>query len=556
MLGATVVDFNSANFSFSDGSLALFEGDGSPLSGGTGSDYLDLRQHAELAASAGDGDDVIYVGNALSSGDMIVGGNGVDELIVDGVYGEQLNLASSTIVGIEKIVVERDSSVSLLLANESVTSALGGLLTVDGSALSEQDSLEIDGSNVTGGSLSLIGGSGQDILTGGDNADALSGGDGADILNGGDGNDLLTGGLGGDILTGGAGDDRFVIGFGFPRGESSAAEESLFDHITDFQGAGSAGGDLIDLPSFWGGLPLVFAGKWDFEWSNTGDSGVQMNPDWVGDGMIDVIWRQLGSDVQVWLDANDDGQFSEGDMFVVLENISALSREDFVDNFVAWRGTVGDDSPQFDGRDDIAYGLDGNDTLSGGDGNDSLYGGTGNDTLDGEAGDDMIVGGDGMVEVELIIYGLDGNDTLSGGDGNDSLYGGTGNDTLDGEAGDDMIVGGDGNDVLNGGDGQDFIVGERGNDTLNGGNDADELYASYWDTDDVDSINTLNGEAGDDRLHGSEGKDTLNGGADNDTLYGGNNDDTLNGNDGADQLYGDSGNDVLNGGAGRPNVWW
>ncbi|MBW6425978.1 hypothetical protein KX729_31860, partial [Rhizobium sp. XQZ8] len=120
-----------------------------------------------------------------------------------------------------------------------------------------------------------------------------------------------------------------------------------------------------------------------------------MNPDWVGDGMIDVIWNRAGSNVEIWLDANDDGQFSEGDLFIVLENVSELDENDFADNFIAWRGTVGDDIVSFDGRNDLAYGLDGNDTLSGGDGADQIYGGSGNDTLDGDAGDDRLVGGDG-----------------------------------------------------------------------------------------------------------------------------------------------------------------
>ena len=67
---------------------------------------------------------------------------------------------------------------------------------------------------------------------------------GNDTIDGGLGNDILDGGLGYDVLTGGAGNDTFRYG-------SALAESgnglSIRDVITDFQGAGAAGGDVIDL---------------------------------------------------------------------------------------------------------------------------------------------------------------------------------------------------------------------------------------------------------------------------------------------------------------------
>ena len=75
----------------------------------------------------------------------------------------------------------------------------------------------------------IIGGSGNDVLTG----TAL-----ADVMDGAGGNDVLIGGGGNDTLTGGPGDDRFI----FAPGDGS-------DTITDFV-AGALTDDRIDLTAF------------------------------------------------------------------------------------------------------------------------------------------------------------------------------------------------------------------------------------------------------------------------------------------------------------------
>ena len=58
-------------------------------------------------------------------------------------------------------------------------------------------------------------------------------------------NDTITGGVGKDLLTGGAGNDTFD----FNATSESGVGSSNRDVITDFGGAGIAGGDLIDLAS-------------------------------------------------------------------------------------------------------------------------------------------------------------------------------------------------------------------------------------------------------------------------------------------------------------------
>src|SRR5207247_751278 len=104
----------------------------------------------------------------------------------------------------------------------------------------QADSVTEDASGVTGASVRFLGGTGADSLTGGALNDFLSGGDGSDTISGGLGNDFITGGLGADTLTGGGGTDTFHFESGIPRTESAP---STIDVITDFEGAGVAGGD-------------------------------------------------------------------------------------------------------------------------------------------------------------------------------------------------------------------------------------------------------------------------------------------------------------------------
>ncbi|MTH61830.1 calcium-binding protein [Paracoccus litorisediminis] len=514
LVGGAYQSLSAANFVFGNGSAAYFgTAANNSFTGTAQGDYADIAHGGGGAdtVNAGTGDDVIYGGNSLTASDRLDGGAGDDRLILDGTYSGIVAFNTYTLVSVEVIELLAGSSASLRLSNYAVTTTTGGLLTIDASALASSHALTLDGTSVGGGRLSVLGGAGNDVLTGGGRADNLVGGDGADIINGGGGDDHIIGGLGGDVLSGGAGNDTFSFSLAFPLSDSSPAASNLVDVINGFEGAGVAGGDLIELPSYFNSLPLAFnpnqgAGIYSFTFTGIGLDGVQMNADWVGDGFIDVLWQYNATvgRVELWVDGNDDGQFSEGDLLIYLNGINTLSLLDFVDNFPAWRGTQGIDNHALNGQANIAYGLGGNDTLSGLDGGDQIYGGAGNDSLLGDLGQDQ-------------LDGNAGNDTLRGGDNEDNLYGGA------------------------------------GNDSLYGGNDADALYASYDAVlgayvSETTSQNRLFGEAGNDSLSGGNGRDTLSGGADNDHLDGGDHNDSLAGDDGADTLYGRAGNDVLNGG--------
>jgi hypothetical protein len=98
----------------------------------------------------------------------------------------------------------------------------------------------------TGSSAGAADDDGAGGTTGTSGSDTLVGTSGGDTLRGLGGNDVLKGAGGSDILIGGAGGDRFD----FDRLSDSAAARDVIragDGASAFQGAGSAGGDRIDV---------------------------------------------------------------------------------------------------------------------------------------------------------------------------------------------------------------------------------------------------------------------------------------------------------------------
>ncbi len=93
----------------------------------------------------------------------------------------------------------------------------------------------------------LDGGAGSDSLIGGGKGDYLNGGAGVDRINGGGGADIIDGGAGSDRVSGNAGDDIFV----FSKSSIGALDPvNGYDQIVDFEGAGVAGGDVLQFNGF------------------------------------------------------------------------------------------------------------------------------------------------------------------------------------------------------------------------------------------------------------------------------------------------------------------
>src|SRR3954447_21038436 len=127
-----------------------------------------------------------------------------------------------------------------------------------------------------------------DTISGLGGNDFLSGQGGNDLIDGGDGDDTIQGDgfgffnlKGADTLTGGAGNDAFQ--FSVFDGDSTSLNR---DVVTDFQGAGVAGGDTLELsPSFFVSSPyLTFGG------ARTAAPAIGTAFDVAGDGVVGVFY--------------------------------------------------------------------------------------------------------------------------------------------------------------------------------------------------------------------------------------------------------------------------
>ena len=246
-------------------------------------------------------------------------------------------------------------------------------------------------------------------LTGGSENDLLYGGYGKDILEGGDGNDLIDGGPGKDTIVFGDGDTRLNLS---PANDGVAQDTK--------HGSDTIMTSTIENITTGAGSDIIFANAAD----NIMDTG---------DGH-DRLYGEAGDDMLIAGDGDDHLYGSYGK-----------------DNLAGGDGN------------DRLYGGYGNDILEGGSGDDILDGGLGKDTLvfgngntivslsddkDGIA-QDTGHGSDTIMtsSIENVTTG-DGDDTIEGNVLDNILNGGAGNDTLTGGYGDDTLTGGSGEDTF------------------------------------------------------------------------------------------------------------
>jgi Ca2+-binding RTX toxin-like protein len=394
---------------------------------GAGDDYISTNGARIAMINAGDGNDILYIGNSGTAYTITLGG-GVDRIDLDsghvaggqilvkdfatGAGGDQLGLDSylrQALTGWDPrtnpyetgflqiiqrgadsvLQMDRDAAGSaasftdlIVFANTTAASFttlnLGGYSSIVGTEAI--DLLEGDSGN-----NSIYGFGDADKLIGNDGDDTLYGGAGADELDGGGGKDKLDGGAGADRMTGGGGADIYLV--------DDAADQVI------------EGADFFYLPY-----------------------------------VADEVWTALASytipaNVELLVGTSTTGQTLTGS-----ENDEII------------RGGDGNDHIYLLGGSNMAAGGAGDDWIEGGDGQDSITGGTGSDRIYGGDGDDFLGGTQRGV-----------NDT-----GDDYLEGGAGNDYLGGSWGDDVLLGGSGNDsfeddgtgtdLLDGGEGDDYFL--------------------------------------------------------------------------------------------------
>jgi Ca2+-binding RTX toxin-like protein len=496
--------------------------------GSTGADSINLTGvtlTGNITINTGAGDDTI-IGSA--GNDTIEGGAGNDQ--INGGAGDDVflvGLGSGTDeydggAGYDTIKATANNvviSVGWFWSPIEAVSANGftGVTFIGGNGGAGNDTLDFTNTVITG-SITLVGGGGDDWFKGSAGADIMRGDAGNDWLYGNGGNDIIEGGTGNDLLLGQDGDDVFLIGAG--------AGVDAFE--------GGAGIDTIQTTA--ANVVITMGPSTQFTsveyLSNGGFANV-------------TVTGTTGAD-----DMNFSGFISTGGI-----SIGGGAGNDVI------TGSNGVDILRGDAGADTIYGLGGNDNIDGGADNDIIDGGAGDDTLLGSAGLDQIGGGLGN---DTIDGGAD-NDTIDGGDGNDTITGGAGNDGLAGGAGDDVFLMGlgAGSDAFDGGAGYDTIQAAANNVVLSfssiigieafsaGGFTGVTIAGSTGnDIMDFGGVVTtggmaISGGAGDDTITGTQGVDTLRGDAGNDTIYGLGGNDLIDAGTGADNVYGGAGDDTF-----------
>jgi Ca2+-binding RTX toxin-like protein len=380
------------------------------------------------------------------------------------------------------------------------------------------------------GDVTLIGGSGDDVLWANAGNDLLEGGTGNDNLYGGAGSDRLAGGDGNDTLDGGASADRLLGGLG----NDSYLIDDIGDDVVEFANEGTDTVKSLITYRLGDHLEnLILTGTSAI--NATGNSG---NNTLTGNSAANALSGGLGNDIYV---------VGEGD--VIVEGIDEGT--DTVQSSQTWMLADQVENLILTGTAAI--------NGTGNRGNNTLTGNSAVNVLAGGQGDDIYVVSVGDLVFENLNEGLDTvqsaqtwvlavnverltltGSAVSDGTGNELnnvLTGNSAANVLIGNAGDDMLNGGAGTDTLLGGTGNDIYVVDNAGDVVveqvNEGTDLVQSSVSYVLSANIENltltgtsainatgnslVNTLTGNTGANVLDGGAGADTLIGGAGNDT---------------------------------------
>ena len=330
--GADIIDGRGG-----DDRIYGFEGDDT-LTGGTGSDLL----------SGGEGDDtLVYGADATWTGHFVAKDVGSPGAPGSGATVKPAGRSRSFDVfdggeGFDVLKLTAGDDAIFLDDRYSVFPVDEGPRIVDVEHIDAgggDDIVDLTSKIYSYDSVTVTGGSGNDIIWSSAGDDTLHGGTGDDWLSGGAGDDVLIGGTGDDQLYGGEGDDVLAGG---------AGENVLH---------GGAGTDTADYSGMEGAVRVRL---------DRGEAEMRF-----GDGFEETL-----EDMENVVGSAFDDDI-RGD-----RSANAL-----------WGG-AGDDMLRGGGGDDALYGEAGGDILKGEGGRDELYGLTGEDILFGGGGSDVLHGAD------------------------------------------------------------------------------------------------------------------------------------------------------------------
>ncbi|WP_298261961.1 LEPR-XLL domain-containing protein [uncultured Litoreibacter sp.] len=507
-----------------------------------GNDLIDISATTTtVVVDAGGGNDMILGG---AGGDHIAAGGGDDTVVaglgVDHIYGDgrfEVDLVTRVTTTYEGVVGNDD-----LLGGDGDDVIFGdngriiqpGLFKVLGTAGATFITSAVPG---VGGSDTIDGENGADIILGGAADDTIHSGTGVDVVFGDFGEVIVSAGVlvqarsidtdkttgGSDTITGGTEGD-FVIG--------------------------GAANDVIDGEQ---GADVIFGDHGALTWT---------------DGLLTLAISTGADETTGGADAIIGG--SEGDIIVggsAGDLISGIDGADLIfgdhaEVILAGGLLVSAHTRAMDlgdGGADTILGGDGDDVIMGGEAGDTIFGGDGNDAIIGDGGEVEYESGGQVIKLfRTTTEGLGDDDTIRSGNGDDFVLAGFGADDVNAGEGGDLILGDNGLIVLSGGNlltvettattlgGIDQIVAGNGNDAVLGGTEGDNIDAGDGDDLVFGDFGKLLFAGG--ALARATSTDTVEGGADTITLGAGN-DIALGGADG-DMISGGIGMDIILGDAG------
>jgi Ca2+-binding RTX toxin-like protein len=377
------------------------------INGGAGTDTLHLSGNASAPAQTGGvivrqvAVATVYDLSTVENIENVVLATGTDAVLdspetIDNEWAEtagrsyNITLGANTVKATETMVIDATALVSARsYATQTNLGAIVDPVAGNSRADTIEEVLTLNASAIQG-SVSVMGGAGNDTIQGGNFGDILMGGSGddsitggalADSIEGGDGFDTINITAGNDTAKGGNGNDRLVV--------------TNIDHIY--------GEASIDGGANWDG-------------NTTGDTLVLNVGTAINDATA-IIDRAFGNVYSV-----ETLELGTTTHVVLSSNAQAAGI----------RNVVGDASAEKITASAMTVGLN----VSTADGNDTIVTGSGADTIDGGAGDDSITSNAGADTVNAgagtnIISTGAGNDTITlAASGTDNLDAGADSDTL------------------------------------------------------------------------------------------------------------------------------
>ncbi len=264
---------------------------------------VDLSQGGSDNVTGSSLDDVFLLGAALNPGDSINGGDGFDQVVLDGDYSAGIILGKNTITNVATVILSPGHDYKITTHDNTV--ANGASITFDASALAPINAVTINAAAEKSATVIFLGGAGNDVFTGGKGADVFVGNAGADTETGGKGADLF---------------QYLRVGDSPLETFSGLIDTRNDDTLVNFVG----GTDVIDLT----GLLIPLGAQSVVTQSTSGFSANLANgAGYFGSAGVAVEYSANGNSVaaRVYVDANHDGNLGSGDMLIQITGVRSGS---------------------------------------------------------------------------------------------------------------------------------------------------------------------------------------------------------------------------------------